>query len=394
MISFRLSLFFAATFSIIGVQLPYWQLWLTGVGHTEGDATGLLSMSEIGLLIGAGFWARIFANPLSGMLADRLRDIRFFMFGLAILGMLSYIGFGFAQNFWILLVLSFILGLGLGPHIPLGDHLALSYVQQKGLHYGRMRLWGSLAFIITSTSVGFLLPDAPQSEADLSPILWTSFGLVALLAICSLFLPPPLKKAASSHQDKPVPEKTPASLWLILIGCGFSQMSHAVYYGYGSVFWRDYGIPSHWFGLLWSEAVIAEIVLFAFSAPLVARLGPVGLLGLAGFGGIVRWLGMLSADNLMVLIPLQTLHALTFGAAHLAAIYAIAEQVPPHRRARLQGINSAIFIALTSVIGLPLAGWLFEHYQELAYFSAAVPSFFAFVIFLIFLLRKKTLHLS
>jgi PPP family 3-phenylpropionic acid transporter len=40
---------------------------------------------------------------------------------------------------------------------------------------------------------------------------------------------------------------------------------------------------------LWAEGVVAEIALFWQSAPLVARLGPLGLMALGGVAGIVRW---------------------------------------------------------------------------------------------------------
>jgi hypothetical protein len=39
-------------------------------------------------------------------------------------------------------------------------------------------------------------------------------------------------------------------------------------------------------GALWAEGVVAEIVLFWQSAPLVARMGPLGLMALGGIAGI------------------------------------------------------------------------------------------------------------
>ena len=84
--------------------------------------------------------------------------------------------------------------------------------------------------------------------------------------------------------------------WLLVVSASALQASHQLYYGFGTLYWRGLGFSDSVIGVLWAEGVVAEIALFWYGAPLVARLGPLGLLALGGVGGIVRW-------SLMGLVP-------------------------------------------------------------------------------------------
>ena len=60
----------------------------------------------------------------------------------------------------------------------------------------------------------------------------------------------------------------------------------------------------------------------------VRRIGPVELIVLGGGAAVVRWLAMGFDPPLALLVPLQMLHALTFGATHIGAIHFIGRVVP------------------------------------------------------------------
>ena len=63
--AFRLSLFYAGYFLGTGVSLPFWPVWLAGRG---------LGAPEIGALYALSQWLGVAANPVLGLLADRVRD--------------------------------------------------------------------------------------------------------------------------------------------------------------------------------------------------------------------------------------------------------------------------------------------------------------------------------
>src|SRR4029077_2760898 len=73
-LSTRLGAFYAASFLVVGIQTPFWPVWLTGRG---------LDAPEIALLFAAGIWAKVVATPLIGGLTDRLGKGRGVMVALA-----------------------------------------------------------------------------------------------------------------------------------------------------------------------------------------------------------------------------------------------------------------------------------------------------------------------
>jgi MFS transporter, PPP family, 3-phenylpropionic acid transporter len=73
----------------------------------------------------------------------------------------------------------------------------------------------------------------------------------------------------------------------------------------------------------------------------------------------LRWgLSALSTD-LAVLVPAQALHAASFGATHLAAMYYLRDHTPPELHASAQGFYAAIGTALPFGLLTPVAGWLY-----------------------------------
>ena len=105
--------------------------------------------------------------------------------------------------------------------------------------------------------------------------------------------------------------------------------------------------------------MLAETLLFAAAGTLLRRLEPVRLLALAGAVTALRWgLSALSTE-LAVLLLAQSLHAVSFGATHLAAMHYLRDQVPAELQASAQGFYAALGHALPLGLVTPVAGWLY-----------------------------------
>ena len=63
----RLAAFYGAVFAVVGVQAPFWPVWLEARG---------LSAAEIGLVIAASFWPRVVTSLVIPHHADRLGERR------------------------------------------------------------------------------------------------------------------------------------------------------------------------------------------------------------------------------------------------------------------------------------------------------------------------------
>ena len=138
---------------------------------------------------------------------------------------------------------------------------------------------------------------------------------------------------------------------------------------FGTIHWREAGLPDDVIGALWAEGVLAEIILFAFSGAVLARISPIRLMYIAAIGGIVRWVILANTTDIGVLFATQWLHGLTFGAAHLAAMHYMLQTVPEHMSASAQSLYSGFAIGLVMGLTMLVAGGLYENFAGGAFYT-------------------------
>ena len=335
-----------AVFMTIGVYLPFWPLWLSSRG---------LSAEEIGLLLALGTWVKVISNPVIAQAADRTGRAKATLVGCAIMALMIFSAFFLTEGFWAILTVLVLVNIFHPALIPLTESQTLAAAGAGRLDYGRVRLCGSLTFMLGTLGGGWLL-----SGRDPDLILPLILATLALSVLAALLLPgaPPAARPGALR-----------GLWALLIERRFLLFlavstafaaSHAVYYGFSALHWRAAGLSETTIGWLWAEGVIAEVLLFAFGAPLVRRLGPAGLFLVAAGGGLVRWSLLGFSSELPVLLGVQWLHAATFGAAHLGAMHFMARHAPEGLRASAQALYSAVPGGLGIGFAILLSGWLYE----------------------------------
>ena len=351
----RLSAFYGAVFAFVGAHMPFWPVWLQARG---------LSPAEIGLALSAGMWVRIFAGPLVTDRAERFGRRRGLV-ALAGAAALVFAGFAVVREFWAILALSAVFSLFWAAIMPLGEALTLGHVYARKLDYGRIRLWGSLAFIVTAMLGGRVL-----TQWGVDGVFLLLLGCLGLAVLAAAALP---GDAAPSSRPKGSAAgllRRPAFL-LLLAASALIQSSHALIYGFGALEWRRLGIGDDAIGWLWAEGVIAEVLLFAVSNRAVARFGVVGLLLLASAAGALRWTAMAFEPGLAVLLLLQPLHAFTFGATYLAAMHFLARAAPPDRLGAAQAMHAAFGVGLTMAAATSLSGLAYEALGAQAFLAMA-----------------------
>ena len=364
------SLYYAFLFVAMGVQIPFWPLWLSARG---------LGPTQIGLALAATYFARIVATPLTGALSDRLRQRRRPMIWLALGATLAWAMFAAAPNLAAIIAVTLVAqGLWTGL-MPLGDTLAMATAVRWAIDYGRMRLWGSATFIATSILTGVLL-----DRGDPSLLVWAIVGGLAATAITCWLLEdvPPQPHLSETHKAESGSIRElfadRAFLWF-LAATGCNQISHTIYYGFSSIHWAGAGLSSRTIGLLWAEGVVAEIVLFAFSGAVIGRLGAKGLLTMAALGGMIRWTALGLGTSLAVLIPAQILHAATFCAAHLGAMVFVQHAIPSTMSARAQGVYAALACGAGPGLMALVSGDLYRSLGGAAFLVMAAVSALALI---------------
>jgi PPP family 3-phenylpropionic acid transporter len=365
-----LSLFYAGYFAVLGIQLPFWPYWLKGRG---------LDAAEIALVLSAVQGARVVATPLVGRLADRARDRRAVMAACAAVTLLGLLALMPAAGFWPILAAMLVAGAAYGAMLPLGDSLTLLTVAACRLDYGRIRLWGSVAFIAAAALVGRLLAGG-SPERMLQALLVPA---ALLLLLCRLLprTPAAAQAAAPAAAQAAAPARGAASGIMALLrrpdflcfmaAAGLGQASHGAYYTVGTLHWEAAGLSPTVIGLLWAEGVVAEIVLLALGRPLADRLGPAGMLALAGAAGLLRWSAVALTTDLPVLALLQLLHGLTFGANLLGTMRFLGRALPPHLSATGQAVYAAVAGGIALGLSMMLAGQIYPLSATAAWLAMA-----------------------
>src|SRR5260221_13515837 len=284
----RLALFYAAVFLLAGIQLPFWPVWLAGRG---------LGVSEIGLVLAAALWIKVIVNPLAGLLADRTGRRRGIMIFLAATNLAGFLLFVPTHGLWPLLFINALTMAAASSLMPLGETIALALVYERRLDYGRIPFWGSVSFIAGSLGAGMLIAGG-TSEIILALLI----GAAALHLLACAQLPAHRIKRSRLIRAGWRRLLLDRRQLLFLLAAAAIQAAHSVYYGFCTLHWTALGYSSEAIGWLWAGGVVAEIALFAYGAPLLARFGPARLLVLAGAAGVLRWSLMAGAVSLPLLL--------------------------------------------------------------------------------------------
>ncbi len=344
----------------MGVYLPFWPVWLKGRGLDAG---------EIGLLLAITIWTKVLASPAMAQIANRLGERRRVMVALSVAALASYALFGIADGFWQLALVAVLIGATLPPMMPLGENMTMLASRARGLDYGRIRLWGSLSFILASWGGGQWLAGRPESA-----ILWLVLAGLGLTVVACWSLPD-IRPAPAPPRAKPVRGLLRQPVFLLFLATvSLIQSSHGMLYGFGTLHWRAAGLSDGAIGLLWAEGVLAEVVLFAFSGRVVRRVGVVPLMLIAAAAGVARWTVTALSADLGVLLAVQLLHALTFGATHLAAMHFIQRAVPEEVSATAQGLYSAIAMGVVLASVIMASGGLYAGAGGHAFFAMTAMS--------------------
>ncbi len=360
--SARIIFYYVAMFGTVGVMGPFLPVWLQ---------SRALDPQEIGVVMAALAWTRVVVNPVAAHVADTTgRRKRLAL--LAASG--ACVGFAVATEaygfFAVLAALTFTAACQ-GPVLPVGENLCLLTIRARGLEYGRLRSWGSVAFIAVVTAAGFWLETAP---ADHIVYMLIAGWLMILAAVACLpdLRSPPRPRSERGFRAAPAWRLLRDGRFQLVLGAAAANMgAHAVLNSFSSIHWLEAGISESQIGYLWSVGVVAEIILFWASAPIVRRLGPGWLMVLGAAGGVVRWLGLGWTTDLWLLMAFQTLHGLTFGAAHLGAMTYLQRYVPAEISATGQALYSALGMGVAMALMQPVAGWLYQGYGGGAFYAMA-----------------------
>ena len=353
----RLSAWYFAYFAFVGAYLPYFGLFL------ESRA---LTPSEIGIVMSLGQVMRMLVPTLWGWLSDRRGERTSLIRASALLSFVVFTAYFVADDFLGLLAASLILHLVWSGALPLVEALTFASLRDDPGAYGRVRLWGSIGFIVTVLGVGALLDHFATGS-----LLWVAWVVLALVVVVAWTLrDPPLHQPVSIRNEL-VRINDPRVVALLLAGF-FMVAAHGPLYVFYSIYLVGNGYGKSLTGVLWSLGVVAEILVF-LAMPLLSRRFSLKRILVACFVLAVLRFVLIGwhVDSLLLLLFAQLLHAATFGAHHAASVAALHHWFPASQQGRVQAIYGSLSFGAGGMVGALLAGHTWEVYGASFTFGVA-----------------------
>jgi PPP family 3-phenylpropionic acid transporter len=345
----RLSGYYFFYFAFIGAFSPYFGLYLQSLNFSAWDIGLLMSQMQLMRLFGPNLWS---------WLADRFGR-RMLIIRLAALAGLA----GFTAFFWLdklpgMLVAMAVIAFFWSAALPLVETLTFDHLREERGRYSRIRLWGSIGFIVAVTGTGAVLDILP-----LDGLLWVCWGILAGILALAVVLPD-VPAMLHSHDSLPVADilRQPR-VRALLAACFAMSAAHGALYVFYSIHLANHGYSKSEVGGLWSLGVLAEIVVFMLMTRLSRRYS-LRVLLLASFAAaILRFLLIgWGVESAVVMILAQLLHGLTFGAYHAAAIAAINLWFPGRAQGRGQALYSSISFGAGGLLGGLISGWTWDSF--------------------------------
>ncbi|MFS2002190.1 MFS transporter [Duganella sp. CT11-25] len=358
--AFSFALFLFCYYAHAGTWSTYATLFFADKGMTVAQIGVLMSMIQVLRIVGPNVWGHVADHYDRRVLVLRVA-------GFAALA--GFSGFFFGSSFGHFMLAMVVLNLFTSGQAPICEALMLSEMKGDLTYYGRIRMWGSIGFIVSVTLASIAL-----EHYGIMTLPWVAAALLVFTILAAFRLrdvprrvhkdAPPLLRALLRRRE----------VLAFFLSTALMVSAHASLYTFYSLYLERSGYSKTVIGAMWSLGVLAEVLLFYFQAPLFKRWGAMRMMYLALGVAVARFV-MIGAGShmLWLLIVAQVMHAATFALHHSSSVMTLQRWFSGPLQARGQALYMSISYGIGgSLGGLFLAQWWERAGAESVYYVAAV----------------------
>lgn len=344
-------------FATVGLFVPYWPPYLASRG---------LDPVEIGVVMGLFSAMRVVGPPVYAHWADvtgrRLELLRWA--ALAAMGLAA--SFYWLHSTWTIALVLAAYSATWNGVMSVYDAHVLDRLGADSGRYGRLRLWGSVGFIVMAVAGGRVIDQLGISGLPIALAL-----VVALTWLSLRGLPqgePAGSQAPTVHFAALLSDRR---VKVFLAAAFLMVASHGAYYNFFTIYLQGAGYSQTAAGLLWAWAVIAEIGVFLAAGQILERFPLRWLTAGALAATSLRWAVLaLWPGSPWLVFASQTLHLASFGLFHLCSVVIAGQLFPGRAAARGQALHGSVGYGLGGLAGAVGAGWLWQEVSPQAAFLA------------------------
>ncbi|HBS43125.1 MAG TPA: MFS transporter [Oceanospirillales bacterium] len=342
------ALFYGLYFALVGCIVPFWGLYLQHLDFSAHDIGVLMALFGVVRILGPNIWtaqAHHFRSPVS--------MVRW----ASVITVVLFCAIFLADNVWTVGLVMFAYGFFWSALLPQYESLCMQHIQQRVDVYSRIRLWGSVTFILVVAGLGALF--------DVISIATLPLFMLVLMLLVTVngWLLPTYESEAAGDGQKPQFRQHLLSvpvLGFVLVNL-LLYLSHGPYYTFFSIFLEEHGYSNTEIGLFWTVGVVAEVWLFWKFGRLLPLLSWRGWMIFCLLLTALRWIVVgLAVDSLWLLGLAQTIHAFSYGAMHAVSMRYVQTLFPGALRSRGQALYSSVGFGAGGALGAYVSGLLWE----------------------------------
>jgi PPP family 3-phenylpropionic acid transporter len=372
----KYSAFYFWYYAGLGAVSPYLGRFVDSLGH---------SGYVLGVMYALWYGSRVVGPPAWIALVDRGRKPGAWLLLGCVLSLCLLAGFTTFHGAIGLCVVMALFGLAVNPLLPQFEAMTLNALGERSVDYGRIRVWGSIGFLLVASSYGWLLDRVGSQNFS-----WLVLPLYVALTLAAL----PHRRAQPPQDERPHPKL--AGLWRrpgiprFLLVALLMQAGFSAFYLYYTLHLQAAGLSGLTIGLLWGTGVLSEIGMFWAAPRLFARYPAAALLSFCLAVTVLRWIATaLFPEQVVLMFAVQALHAFSFAVFHSCCMRQMAESFPGRDAAAGQGLLYSVSAGVGGMLGALLASWLWEWRGGGAAFLAAAAM--VAVAWAIYALRPRAL---
>lgn len=365
----RFSVFYFCYYAALGAYTPYIGRWVDSLGHGG---------YVVGAMLGLWYGSRILGPPVWGAVLRRSADPgRWFVAG-CVATLVCFSGFTLTHSAASLFVVMACFGLAYNAVMPQFEAMTLTALGKRSADYGRVRVWGSVGFLLVASSYGWLLDRFGNNAFP-----WLTLPLFVAMVF-----------AAWPHRHDRPPEQVETMadaghLWKrpgvrrFLLVALLMQTAFGPFYVFYTLHMQANGHDGMAIGALWGTGVLIEILMFWQAPRLITRFGAPELMSFCIAVTVLRWcVTALFAANLPLMFAAQALHAFSFAVFHACCMRQMSDLFPGRHAAAGQSLLYGFSSGTGGVLGAVLASVLWEwRGGEAAFLGAAVVASVAWLVY-------------
>ena len=372
-LNIRLSTMMFLQYAIWGAWLPILYPFL--LGHREFE------LDQVGLVLGAGALGAVFGPFIAGQVADRwFATERFLAFSHLVGAILVWL-LAVTESFPVFLGLSAIYGVIYAPTLALTNSLAFHHMPDRDRDFGKVRLWGTIGWIVAGIGVGQWLAfqhsptgvteevlQAAQDAGRADAFRLSGF-LGVLMGLFCFTLPhtPPSQGSEKNATFEALAEvKRQPLITLFLLAVPVSII-HQFYFVFTSDFLSKYGRDTanainKVFGVggggLMTIGQMSEILVLGLIPLFAKKLSRKTLLAVGLLAYAARMALFAYTDSLATVLFGVALHGLCFGCFIFVAFMVVDEETTSDVRASAQNLFNLVIVGIGIAVGSPVATWI------------------------------------